>query len=613
MDEKKIPEFTKNDFLYSSKPYEWLDENSSNKFEALQLTERMNDLALSVKIRNFKTLYKEYLSSKDGNTYGLNATNFTGQEFSLNCGDWSCDDYGVTIFGRNGAEEIACTHPIMPVQRLYNIDSGTEKLKIAYRKGQQWRSTIVDKRVLASNSAILQLADFGIAVNSENSRLLVRYITDIEAMNYEKIPELNSVGRLGWISGYDFSPYVENLVFDGETSFKHFFDSVKTCGSYDTWLEVAATVRNSDSIPARVMLAAAFASVLVEPCGALPFFVHLWGNTEGGKTVALMLAASVWANPRIGEYIHSFNSTGVAQELSAVFTNSLPLILDELQIVQEKKDFDKTIYQLSEGVGRQRGAKTGGLQKTGTWNNCILTSGEMPLSGTASGGGAVNRIIDVEYTSKIFEDPVYVAETVKKNYGYAGKKFIECISNDDVMDEIRAKQKHYMKQLQQSESTDKQSMAASIILTADFFAERFIFHDGYALTIDDIKPFLATKTDVSQSKRAYEYIMDVVTMNANHFIPTQNENAEIWGAIDAEYAYVISSKFKSLMIEAGFNPVAVLSWLKTNNLIEFEHDRKDKVKKINKISRRCIWLKLDNVTDLEDKFVPYQGRVPFDD
>lgn len=613
MEEKKIPEFTKNDFLYSSKPYEWLDENSSNKFEALQLTERMNDLALSVKIRNFKTLYKEYLSSKDGNTYGLNATNFTGQEFSLNCGDWSCDDYGVTIFGRNGAEEVACTHPIMPVQRLYNIDSGTEKLKIAYRKGQQWRSTIVDKRVLASNSAILQLADFGIAVNSENSRLLVRYITDIEAMNYEKIPELNSVGRLGWISGYDFSPYVENLVFDGETSFKHFFESVKTSGNYDTWLEVAATVRNSDSIPARVMLAAAFASVLVEPCGALPFFVHLWGNTEGGKTVALMLAASVWANPRIGEYIHSFNSTGVAQELSAVFTNSLPLILDELQIVQEKKDFDKTIYQLSEGVGRQRGAKTGGLQKTGTWNNCILTSGEMPLSGTASGGGAVNRIIDVEYTSKIFEDPVYVAETVKKNYGFAGKKFIECISNDDVMDEIRAKQKQYMKLLQQSESTDKQSMSASLILTADFFAERFIFHDGYVLTIDDIKPFLATKTDVSQSKRAYEYIMDVVTMNANHFIPTQNENAEIWGAIDTEYVYVISSKFKSLMIEAGFNPVAVLSWLKTNNLIEFEHDRKDKVKKINKISRRCIWLKLDNVTDLEDKFVPYQGRVPFED
>ena len=35
------------------------------------------------------------------------------------------------------------------------------------------------------------------------------------------------------------------------------------------------------------------------------------------------------------------------------------------------------------------------------------------MSSTASGGGAVNRIIDVEYTDKIFDDPVYIAETIK--------------------------------------------------------------------------------------------------------------------------------------------------------------------------------------------------------
>ena len=139
---------------------------------------------------------------------------------------------------------------------------------------------------------------------------MVRYLTDIEALNYDKIPELNSVGRLGWIDDYDFSPYVDNLVFDGETSFKHFFESVRACGKYEKWLEVADIVRHGSSVPARIMLAASFASVLVELCGALPFFVHLWGNTEGGKTVALMVAASVWANPRMGDYIHSFNSTG---------------------------------------------------------------------------------------------------------------------------------------------------------------------------------------------------------------------------------------------------------------------------------------------------------------
>ena len=150
-------------------------------------------------------------------------------------------------------------------------------------------------------------------------------------------------------------------------------------------------------------------------------------------------------------------------------------------------------------------------------------------------------------------------------------------------------------------------------MTADFFAERFIFHDGYVLTPDEISPFLATKSDVSQELHAYEQLMDEIAMNANHFIPNANENAEIWGAIDTECAYIICSKFNSIVLSAGYNPSAVLSWLKNNNLIETEDGRKTKCKKINKINRRCVWLRLDNVTDLEDKFVPYQGKVPFED
>ena len=48
----------------------------------------------------------------------------------------------------------------------------------------------------------------------------------------------------------------------------------------------------------RLFLAASFASVVLEPCGLLPFFLHAWGGTETGKTVGLMIAASVWACPK---------------------------------------------------------------------------------------------------------------------------------------------------------------------------------------------------------------------------------------------------------------------------------------------------------------------------
>ena len=86
------------------------------------------------------------------------------------------------------------------------------------------------------------------------------------------------------------------------------------------------------STTARVILAASFASPLLEVLGALPFFVHLWGVDSGtGKTVALMLAASVWGDPAVGAYIKTFDATVVGHEKTAAFLNHLPLCLDELQ------------------------------------------------------------------------------------------------------------------------------------------------------------------------------------------------------------------------------------------------------------------------------------------
>ena len=592
MQDITVPEFTKEDYIYSTEPFQWLEAFAQNRFQLMQMMEQVNQQAMRVGVRNFKKLFRTYMESiqSKNDTIPVNATDFDGQELQLDSGVWRCDEFGVTTQDRFGMEVVACSHPILPVQRLINIDTGTEKLRIAYRRGAAWRDVIVDKRTLASNNSIVSLADCGVAVNSENSKYLVRYLTDIESMNYDRIPELNSVARLGWIPGYGFSPYVEHLVFDGDLTFKHFFESVKTHGSYEQWMGIAKSVRAGKSVQSRIMLAASFASVLVEPCGALPFFVHLWGNTEGGKTVALMLAASVWANPRMGEFVHSFNSTGVAQELSAGFVNSLPLILDELQIIKEKRDFDSTIYQLTEGVGRSRGAKNGGLQRTVTWNNCILTSGEMPLATYSSGSGSVNRILDIEYTEPLFDDPVYVAEGVKKHYGYAGKAFVEQITPEH-LEEILKTQKQFVKELQKSESTDKQAIAASILLTADFYAEKWIFKDGKNLTVEDITPFLSTKTEVSQALRAYEYLMDVIAMNEAKFLPSNGDMQEIWGVRDDTYIYLITTKFNDLLRAGGYNAVSVLSWMKRNNLIECEKNRKDKVKKVGGMSRRCIWIK----------------------
>lgn len=597
MSNEIITKYTKEDFLSGTAPFEEVYKFVENPFELDREIEKMSEQAKTVGIKNFKTLFKAYCTWQKQvgrNDYTDNASNFDEQPLELNTGEWMADDHGITKEGVFG-EVIACVHPIMPVQRLVNIDTGIEKLKVAYKKGRSWRSIIADKKQLASASSIVGLADYGVAVTSETAKYLVQYIHDVENLNYEKIPEFNSVGRLGWIGEQGFSPYVDDLIFDGDLSFKHYFDSVTQKGSPTKWLEVAKQIRKG-SVYSRLLLAASFASALVEPCGCLPFFVHLWGGTETGKTVGLMLAASVWANPEMGKFIHTFNSTSVAQELSAGFVNSLPLILDELQIVKDRKDFDNMIYQLSEGVGRNRGQKTGGLQKTSTWNNCIITTGEQPISGSASGSGAINRIIEVNCEEvKIFKDPVMVADTVKRNYGHAGKLWIKLLQDPHTMQQVKDIHKTIFKKLSSGDTTEKQAMSASLILTADSMVTGLIFEDEQYLEIEDITPFLSTKAEVSQNGRAYEWICEWVAQYRNKFIDQDEGNCDRWGKFDDENSVaIIRNIFDKHCMDNGFNPKSFLTWLRGNNLIEVSGKGFTKSSRIGGMLCNCVVLKLEN-------------------
>ena len=382
----EIPEWGKENYQ-TPEPFEWLYAFKDNKFVMLQLRDAIKEKAGAVGVKNFVTKWNAFLQEKR-KSEGVdieNVTCFDGQPEELYCGEYTCDDSGITYLDYAGREVIVCRHPILPVQRLINIDTGEVKLEIAFKRGFRWQFKVFDKGTLASANKIVELSKYGIAVDSENAREIVKYLNFLESENYDKIPETNSVGRLGWIADYGFSPYVEELKYDGDLSYKHMFDSVQPFGDYEEWLQLAKRIRSTGHI-SKIILAASFSSVLVEPLGGLPFFTHVWGGTEAGKTVGLMLAASVWANPALGTYIHTFNSTYVGQEMMAGFCNSLPLCLDELQCIKDRKDFDRLIYMLTEGIGKGRGAKTGGLQRIQTWKNCIMTTGEQPITTGASGG-----------------------------------------------------------------------------------------------------------------------------------------------------------------------------------------------------------------------------------
>ena len=602
-------DYQKEDFS-TPEPYEAV-LSISNPFEREVATNQLAEYAKQVGIgaSGFKRMLKTYLESKKQNermVYVDQVTEFTGQKLELDAGEWQADDFGVSRRGKFG-EEIACPHPILPVERLVNIDTGVEKLKLAFFKGdRRWREVVADKKLLASNNSILELANMGIAVTSENSRALVHYISDLENLNYDLIPERKSVSRLGYIESEGFSPYVDGLIFDGDANFRHIFESIRSAGKRREWLELALSLRQGN-VMARIVLAASFASVLVKPCGSLPFFVHRWGGESGtGKTVALMLAASVWGNPEMGRYIQTFNSTVVGREKLAAFLNHLPLIVDELQLARDgrgKLNFD--VYALAEGVGRTRGNKNGGVDQTPTWQNCILTSGETPITGASSGAGAVNRVIEIECRTahRIIEDGHATAGVLRKNYGFAGREFVEKLYQEDNAQLAAELYKKHFRVLSENDTTEKQAMAAAVILTADELATDWLFQDGNAVTVQEISGFLASRAAVSSGRRGYEYFCDWAAQNANR-LRQDNEQGDVYGVISGAQVCIIRKVFNQVAEEAGFSPAALLSYLKEENLIETRGRAMTCSRRINGVRTECVCLRVDTgeITADDDLF-----------
>lgn len=594
----EIPEYTYDQYIGTSEPYEFLYSFKDNKFLMKQIQQKMKEKAGAIGVKCFVALFDAYcqMQAKSNGVILENSTQFDGQEIELFSGEYICDDLGVMIEDKYGFDQIICRHPIMPIQRLCNVDTGEERLKIAYRKGRFWRSLIAEKSTLASSNSILQLAANGVLVTSENAKALSKYLFEIEELNYDMIPEQKSVSRLGWV-GDGFSPYVDELVFDGENNFKHIFNSVKSSGSREKWVDAMRELRAEKGV-ARIALAASFASVILQPCGLLPFFCHFWGGTEVGKSVLLLTAASVWAKPSFGEYVTTFNSTLVGQEIMATFLNSLPMCIDELQIQSSAgvRDFDKIIYQLTEGVGRTRGAKQGGLQKVNTWKCCFITNGEHPISNANSGGGAVNRIIEVETEEKVYHDLVGLCAVINENYGFAGREFVEYLQENGNIEKVNTLQKQYYKELLKSDSTDKQAASASAILAADHIVTELIFQDGNNLTVEDMAKIMTKKDDVNVNSRAYDYIIELVARNPNKFKTNDfgEYQGEVWGKIEPEHIYIIKSVFDREMSLAGFNSTAFLSYAKRLGLLICDPDKRTKKARITNSPTNCVCI-LKNV------------------
>lgn len=564
----------------------------------LTLEDRAAELGVKNKFTTLLNAYKKVekeIKKKKSHTPTLmeNWTNFIGPYDNMQCGLWIATEDGIFLQSQSSAETLACYHPILPIERLKNLETGEEQLKLAFKRNNKWEEIIIPKDMVATASKITALSKRGIAVTSENAKYLVRYLSDVENFNDSSINVQYSSSKLGWVEK-GFIPYDTDILFDGDYRFKQVFESIKEHGCRNTWYTHVKELRKTGRMEVKFMLAASFASVLVGLLGGLPFFVDLWGETEGGKSVTLMFACSVWANPDESRYIGDFKTTDVALEARADLLNHLPMILDDTSKTSSRirDNFEGVVYDLCSGKGKSRSNKELGMNRESRWKNTILTNGERPLNSYVTQGGAINRILELECGGKVYENPQNTVELFKKNYGFAGKEFVQIIKKIGV-ESIKKIQKEILEMLHDDEKMQKQSISLSIVLTADRIATDYLFEDKQYIDLEDAKQVLINRNELSDNERCYQYILSEVDINSSKFDPLVITN-EKWGLKENGYAIIYNNVFDAICKKGGFSKKAFLSWADKHGLIETQGKYQTKVKKVNGDSVRCVFLRIDS-------------------
>ena len=597
-----------------------------DNIERTQYIESLRNTARQLKrVTEFNNLYKSFvLDYAQRQKQTGNKTQFTDQPLELICGEWTANDLGVrTIRYDKNAMPVpyqACSHPILPVEILKNVDTAEERITLAYFKSAAWQTITVDRSVCANTNKIVDaLSQFGIEVTSDNAKNMVRYISDCVGLNPLTLNPKKSINRLGWV-GNSFTPYADDIRYEGDMDYEAIFRNVKEAGSFETWLNLCTDLRKN--IPLRMMMAASFASVLLEPLKVLPFVLHVWGTTGTCKTVALMVSMSIWGNPKMGGLVKTMNMTRNAIMRNAAFLCSIPFAGDELQTIKDKwqGNFDQLIYQITEGVDRGRARAYGGVEETRTWKNSFLFTGEEPVTKANSGGGSKNRVIEIAIDGPLVEDGHYVSSIVQENYGFAGRKLVEYIQESEE-GALTERYRELFEQLCHLDTTDKQAMAMACILLADELAAELFFPKEQPLEIRQVSQYLQSALEVDVAERAYQSVLNWAAKNPVRFEDPKADNSpnkgEVWGKIDGEILILNRDVLLGYLEQNGFDYTAVSrkwndkGYLKKTPQSKFIHNTK--VYGIKSSYIKLILPQDDDNTD-RDGFIVSDGQetLPFD-
>jgi putative DNA primase/helicase len=306
-----------------------------------------------------------------------------------------------------------------------------------------WKTWSMPMELLRGSGEELrgELLSMGLLINPDQHKLFMKYLQHIPPKK-----EMRCALQTGWhdktfvLPDTVIGPEAEDIIFQSGTC-AHGEHGL--AGSLQAWQEGVSVVAQ-DNPMLMLGLSCAFAAPLLERCNAEGGGIHLVGDSSSGKTTILDAACSVYGGK---EYRRTWRSTANGMEGTAVLYNDCLLPLDEISEC-DPKEVAAIAYLLGNGTGKQRAGKSGAAKAPARWRCFILSTGERAVAttineaGSRAKAGQAIRLIDIfagrqfgcwdtlcgHQNGASFSDAIKKAAS--KNYGYAGRCFIERLSFD---------------------------------------------------------------------------------------------------------------------------------------------------------------------------------------
>lgn len=223
------------------------------------------------------------------------------------------------------------------------------------------------------------LVDMGLRLAGNRSSRNARNDLQGYLQGFDSAARARLVTRLGWHASAYLLPAQQ---VGSSSEHLHFYEAgaqlppISQSGTLEQWKQQIGALCVGNHRLAFVV-SVAFAGPLLHLLGHESGGFHLYGDSSGGKTTHLQVAASLYGGPRL---VRSWRSTDNALESIAAAHSDGLLVLDEIGMC-DPRIIGETVYMLGNGTGKSRANDRGQAGRLAQeWRLLFLSTGEKTLA-----------------------------------------------------------------------------------------------------------------------------------------------------------------------------------------------------------------------------------------